>query len=104
MSGSGFHVHGPHDHGLEKAAEHGNLVSMCWAHSPHRNAQIYARRGVKPLRPSMRALRKYFCFSLFTYTSAMGATKLAIRCNTYMPIRTGDMSKARTAKAQLVWQ
>lgn len=26
MSGSGFHVRGPHDHGLEKAAEHGNLV------------------------------------------------------------------------------
>ena len=26
MSGSGFHVHSPHDHGLEKAAEHGNLA------------------------------------------------------------------------------
>ena len=40
MSGSGFHVPSPHDHGLEKAAEHGNLVSMCWAHSPPRNAQV----------------------------------------------------------------
>ena len=26
MSGSGFHVRGPHYHGLENAAEHGNLV------------------------------------------------------------------------------
>jgi hypothetical protein len=26
MSGSGFHVHGPHDHELEHAAQHGNPV------------------------------------------------------------------------------
>ena len=24
MSGHGFHVHGPHDHAVEHAAEHGN--------------------------------------------------------------------------------
>jgi len=28
MSGAGFHVHGPHDHELEHAAQHGSKDSF----------------------------------------------------------------------------